>query len=97
MSDTSASTEVPARESLWLRFVYMLCFGFLANIAFSLSLFLGLIQLVVIIVTKEKNEELRHFSRNLIQYVWECLAYVIFASEEKPFPLGKFPSVNSPS
>lgn len=96
MSDTSASSDATAQEPLWLRFVYMVAFGFLAHIAFSLALFLGLVQLVVILATKEKNEELRHFSRNLIQYIWMCLAFVVFASDEKPFPFGKFPSVNSP-
>lgn len=96
MSDTSASTEMTEREPLWLRFVYMLGFGFLAHIAFSLALFLGVVQLVVILVAKEKNDELRLFSRNLVQYVWECLAFIVFAREEKPFPFAKFPSVNSP-
>jgi len=60
---------------------------------FSLSLFLGVVQLVVILATKEKNEELRGFSRNLVQYVGECLAFIVFARDEKPFPLGRFPSV----
>ncbi|HMM14314.1 MAG TPA: DUF4389 domain-containing protein [Parvibaculum sp.] len=97
MSDTSASSSVTEQEPIWLRFVYMIVFGFLANVAFSLAIFLGLVQLVVLLVTKEKNEDLRLFSRNLVQYIWECLAFVVFAREEKPFPLGKFPSVNSPA
>ncbi|HUD50998.1 DUF4389 domain-containing protein [Parvibaculum sp.] len=93
MSDTSASSDVTEQEPVWLRFVYMIVFGFLAHVAFSLSLFLGVVQLVVILATKEKNEELRGFSRNLVQYVGECLAFIVFARDEKPFPLGRFPSV----
>jgi hypothetical protein len=94
MSDTSAS-DVTAQEPIWLRLVYMIVFGFLAHVAFSLSIFLGIVQLVVILATKEKNEELRNFSRSLVQYVGECLAFIVFARDEKPFPLGKFPSVGS--
>lgn len=94
MSDTSTSSEYSAQEPLWLRFVYMLGFGFLAHIAFSLALFLGVVQIVLLFAKKEKNEELLGFSRNLVQYVGECLAFVVFAREEKPFPLGKFPSVS---
>jgi hypothetical protein len=93
MSDTSTS-DVSTEEPLWLRFVYMLGFGFLAHIAFSLTLFLGVVQIVLLFARKEKNEELLNFSRNLIQYVGECLAFIIFARDEKPFPLGKFPNVN---
>ena len=97
MSDTSsAPSEVTAQEPLWLRFIYMIAYALLAHVAFSLALFLGVVQLVVILVTKQKNEELRNFSRNLVQYVGECLSFVIFAREEKPFPLGKFPVVTPP-
>jgi len=111
MSDTSAypgaeqpegprsaydETAPAGRRELWIRFLYMIAFWFLGNIAFSIAIFLGAVQFVVILITGNKNEELRTFSRNLIQYVWECLAFVIFAREEKPFPLGKFPSVTGP-
>ncbi|KAB7739223.1 DUF4389 domain-containing protein [Parvibaculum sedimenti] len=97
MSDTSsAPSEVTAQEPLWLRFIYMIAYALLAHVAFSLALFLGVVQLVVILATKEKNEELRNFSRNLVQYVGECLSFVIFAREEKPFPFGKFPVVTPP-
>jgi len=108
MSDTSAHSEpqpgasqtdgaapASARRDLWMRLLYMVVFWFLGNVAFSVAIFLGAVQFVVILVTGEKNEELRSFSRNLVQYVWECLAFVIFAREDKPFPLGKFPSVSS--
>ncbi|ABS64262.1 hypothetical protein Plav_2654 [Parvibaculum lavamentivorans DS-1] len=85
------------RKELWIRFLYMIAFWFLGNVAFSVAIFLGAVQFIVILVTGEKNEELRSFSRNLIQYVWECLAFVTFAREEKPFPLGRFPSVTNPA
>lgn len=102
MSDTSTSSgpssepsfEASAQEPIWLRFAYMLGFGFLAHIAFSLALFLGVVQIVLLLVRKEKNQELLGFSRNLVQYIGECLAFVVFAREEKPFPLGKFPNVS---
>jgi hypothetical protein len=90
----SENGTTATQESIWMRLLYMLCFWFLGNIAFSLSVFLGVVQFVVILVSGRKNEELRQFSRNLIQFVWECLAFIVFAREEKPFPFGKFPSVS---
>jgi hypothetical protein len=107
MSDTSTDSGTPsgddagsdvssARKELGVRLLYMVAFWFLGHVAFSVAIFLAALQFVVVLITGEKNEELRKFSRNLIQYVWECLAFVIFAREEKPFPLGRFPSVTSP-
>lgn len=103
MSDTSTSSEpstegmssdTSVKEPLWLRFLYMLGFGILANIAFSLALFLGVVQIVLLLIRKEKNEELLGFSRSLVAYVGECLNFIVFARDEKPFPLGKFPRVS---
>lgn len=98
MSDTSTSSEssepeveVSEQEPLWLRFVYMLGFGILAHIAFSLALFLGVVQIVLVLIRKELNEELLGFSRNLIAYIGECLSFITFGRDEKPFPLAKFP------
>ncbi|MDO8422112.1 MAG: DUF4389 domain-containing protein [Parvibaculum sp.] len=98
MSDTSSGSvepeiEVSKSEPLWLRFVYMIGFGILAHIAFSLALFLGVVQIVLMLSRKELNEELLGFSRNLIAFVGECLSYIVFARDEKPFPLAKFPNV----
>lgn len=85
--------EGAGEETLWKRLLYMLGFWFLGNVAFSLAIFLGVVQFVVILLRGEKNKDLRGFSCNLIQYVWETLAFVIFVRDEKPFPFGKFPSV----
>lgn len=96
-SQTGSGDEASSgRKELWFRLLYMIAFWFLGNIAFSVAIFLGALQFVVILITGNKNEELRAFSRNLIQYVWECLAFVVFAREEKPFPFGRFPSVTNP-
>ena len=100
MSDTSGgqaseysqeTQSETAREPLWQRLLYMLGFWFLGNIAFSVCVFLGAIQFVVILLTNKKNEDLARFSRNLARYVWDCLGYIVFAHDEKPFPLGRFP------
>ena len=108
MSDPSASTTGGGdgsgsynaarpktdRSELFARLLWMIAFGFLGYVAFWASIFLGLVQLIVIAVTGAKNEELRGFTRNLAQYVWECVAFFVFSREDKPFPIGRFPNVN---
>ena len=108
MSDTTASsandtpseepkrigTEKDEKEALWVRLLFMLGYWFLGNLAFSVAIFLGALQFVVILIRGESNSELKNFSRNLIQFVWQCLAYVTFNSDEKPFPLSRFPDIS---
>ncbi|NIJ40197.1 hypothetical protein FHS78_000452 [Parvibaculum indicum] len=90
----SASETKADRSELFARLLWMIAFGFLGYVAFWASIFLGLVQLIVVAVTGAKNEELRGFTRNLAQYVWECVAFFVFARDDKPFPIGRFPNVN---
>ncbi len=103
MSDASTSSEPDAprpetvtidqeeQEPLWQRLLYMAGFWFLGNIAFSLSILLGAVQLIVVFLSGGKNEELLSFSRRLIAYVFECLSFITFDCDDKPFPFGAFP------
>lgn len=87
----SGSFEKDEQEPLWQRLLYMIGFWFLGNISFSLSILLGAVQLVVVFLGGSRNEELAKFSRRLIEYVYECLSFIVFDREEKPFPFGPFP------
>jgi hypothetical protein len=43
------------------------------------------------------SEELRRTSLNVIQYLWELLAYISCVRDEQPFPVGPFPSYAAPT
>ena len=92
-SPPTANSTAEQRKELFFRLLFMLAYWFLGNIAFSLAILLGFVQFVVLLVSGEQNQELKRFNRNLVQYIWHCLAYVSFMREDKPFPLGPFPSV----
>ena len=74
-----------------VRVLYAIGFAFLAYFALHVLFVLALIQVVVLAINGRTNEELKHFSLNLIQYLWEVLAFITFARDERPFPLGPFP------
>ena len=101
MSDTpqangGAQTVPPAQEAHppfpGVRLLYAIGFSVVAWFVFWIVLLLGLLQFVIIGINGRANEELRHFSVNLVQYLWELLAFITFVRDEQPFPIGHFPS-----
>lgn len=88
-ADTGSATESPKRAPFPLtRLFYALGFAVIAWVVFWIALFLGLIQWIVTAVSGDHDDQLKHWSRNLNQYLWEVLSFIVFAREEKPFPFG---------
>jgi len=88
----AANPSAPARMPFpFIRLFYAVGFGVLAWLAFCLIVTLAVVQFAVLAVTGRLNEELKHFTLNLVQYIWELLAFVTFVRDEQPFPLGPFP------
>jgi len=78
------------------RLLYALGYSVLAWIAFWMLLVLSLVQFVVILVTGRANDELKAFSLNLLQYLWELVAFITFVRDDQPFPIGPFPKTHQP-
>ena len=77
-----------------IRLLYAIGFGIVAWFVFWITLVLALAQFVVIAINGRENEELKQFSLNLIQYIWELLAFIAFVRDDQPFPIGPFPKVS---
>ena len=75
----------------FVRLLYSLGFAVLGWLAFWLLLVLATIQFIVLLITGRVNEELKTFNLNLLQYLWEVCAFIIFVRDEQPFPIGPFP------
>src|SRR5690349_6614091 len=73
------------------RLLYAIAFSFVAWFVFWLIVLLGAVQFVLLLLIGKLNEELRHFTVNLVQYLWELLAYITFVRDDQPFPIGRFP------
>jgi len=74
-----------------VRLLYAIGFGVVAWFVFWITLILAFAQFVVVAINGKVNDELKVFTRNLIQYLWELLAFITFVQDEQPFPIGPFP------
>lgn len=97
MTDTnsageSAQTATPARPPFpAVRLLYAIGFGIVAWFVFIVIVAIAIAQYVVVAIEGRVNDELKHFSVNLVQYLWELMAFIAFLRDELPFPLGPFP------
>jgi hypothetical protein len=95
MADSHTIDAVPqpkARQPFpAVRLLYALGFAVLAWVAFWILLVLATVQFVVFLVAGRANAELKGFSLNLLQYLWELVAFIIFVRDDQPFPFGPFP------
>jgi|GWRWMinimDraft_10_1066017.scaffolds.fasta_scaffold00636_2 hypothetical protein len=80
-----------AGKPLRVRLLYALGVGALGYFTFNALILLGVTQFIYIAVNKSKNEEIARFSRNLLSYLGEVLAFMLFLDDTPPFPFAPFP------
>jgi hypothetical protein len=97
MTDTSSGSQAqPMHEHRPFpiaRLLYALGFAFLAWVVLWIVFVLAAVQFVVLVINGRSNDEIKRFSLNLLQYLFELLAFVTFARDDLPFPVGPFPKV----
>jgi Domain of unknown function (DUF4389) len=99
MSDASQGSGPQAARMPFpaVRLLYAIGFAVVAWFVFWIVLLLALMQFVMVALQGRVNDEVKTLSLNLIQYLWELLAFVAFARDEQPFPIGPFPQANTRS
>lgn len=73
-------------NSTWMRILYMAIFVFIFNIVELLIAALVIFQLLVLLITGDKNDRLVSFGGKLGRYAYTMLQFLTFNSEDKPFP-----------
>ncbi len=92
-SGDTGSRRCSGSKTTWERALYMLLFGFIGWFTFWAIVLIAVVQLVVTLVAREPNEDLRGFSRNLAEYLKQVVSWLGFVSDEKPCPFSPFPKV----
>jgi hypothetical protein len=100
MTDTPTGNGNNARTAARLpfpavRLLYAIGFAMVAGFVFWIVVWLAVLQFVVVAVNGKLNDEIKSLSLNLVQYLWELLAFVTFVRDEQPFPFGPFPHASA--
>jgi hypothetical protein len=73
------------------RLLYAIVCGVFAWIVLHVLFVLAAVQFLMQAINGKPNDDLKSFSASLAEYLRELLAYMTFAREEQPFPMGPFP------
>ncbi len=73
----------------WARFVFMFLYAFVLNFVISVSIGLAFIQFLFYLFTSKVNESLSDFNNHLFLFVSDTLKFLLFETDDKPFPFKK--------
>jgi hypothetical protein len=88
---TTSLRENLGRGGTWIRGLYMLLFAVLFNVAEIVLAAVAIFQFLAQLITGGVNRRLQAFGANLAAYLQETSAFLTYASEDKPFPIGPWP------
>ena len=73
----------------WTRFVFMVLYAFVLNFVITISIGLAFIQFLFYLFTSKVNESLSDFNKHLFLFVSDTLEFLLFDTDNKPFPFKK--------
>lgn len=82
-------------KDTWLRFVYLVVFGFAFYLSILLTFATSIFQFLAKLFGGHSFEGMAEFGSNLATYQSQVTRFLTFASDEKPFPFAPFPGKDS--
>ncbi|NOR72736.1 MAG: DUF4389 domain-containing protein [Mariprofundaceae bacterium] len=79
-------------SSVWVRLLFMLLFSVLYWAAEMVLAVVVVFQFFSVLFTGKKNSRVLALGAQLSTYAYQVFRYLTYNSEEKPFPLGDWPS-----
>jgi hypothetical protein len=75
----------------WIRLLFMILFAVVNYFVQCLILVIALVQFIIALITGKCNSNLAKFSEGLSVYAFHIAKYLMFVTEEKPFPFSSWP------
>lgn len=88
--DENVRDRVSSAET-WLRLLFVVMFGFFAAVAICLIWLVAVTQFLFSVFTGRVNENLSEFADTLVAYVAQAFSYMVYRTDEKPFPFAPPP------
>ncbi|MDX9689839.1 MAG: DUF4389 domain-containing protein [Proteobacteria bacterium] len=82
-------------KDTWLRFVYLVVFGFAFYLSTILTFAASIFQFLAKLFSGSIFTGLAEFGSSLATYQAQVTRYLTFASDEKPFPFAPFPNADA--
>ena len=86
MNETHDSLELGQGSSKWERAIFTILYGFFLYICVQLILLLAALRLVLFLVSWDANNQLDSAFVWLVDFFKDCVEYLSFNTDEKPFP-----------
>ena len=74
------------KPNKWIRLIFMVLSAFAFNFAVSICIGLALVQFLFYLFTGKANPSIANFNSYIIEFYDDTLAFLLFETEEKPFP-----------
>ena len=74
------------KGSKWVRFLFMVVYAFAVNFVISISIGLAFVQFLFYLFTSKPNSSISNFNDHLLEFVSDSLAFLLFSTDDKPFP-----------
>jgi hypothetical protein len=76
----------------WLRLLWMALYALaLYFLVAPLVVMVALVQFLFVLLSGERNEQLRSFGASLAEFARQAVRYLAFDSNERPFPFAEWP------
>ena len=81
------SLEIQSKSNeIWFRGLYMLLFLVILGLVKSIVFIVAFIQFTLVVVNKTSNKPLRNFGQGLSTYLYNITQFLVFNTDNKPFP-----------
>ena len=86
MTQIEIDKEEILKGSKWIRFLFMILYGFVINFVITICIGLAIIQFLFYLFTSKPNTSIANFNSHLLEFFHDSLAFLLFQTEDKPFP-----------
>lgn len=96
MTTTQTLKEKLSIKDKWIRLLFMVLFAIVVYfIAIPLVWLIGAFQFFYTLFTNTALKTLEPFSDGLSQYIHQIMSFIIYVTEQKPFPFSSWPGAKT--